>query len=334
MTEPAGPQLVPTSSHRWRATVFFGLAALVWTIWLGAIVSFSSDHELYVFLWCGSAVALWFLLLGEMQDTTRPALRVAFKWWVLSIGGPIGLAYVFYVRNNSAPTLPAVQPAPAPASKPADLATRVAFLERRVADLQTIVEGLQSDRTLAPSRAAAPAPPPPPAEPAPLPPRPPVQLPARHAPAPAAPLQPKVSTGFDWGRTMSATDLMGAKALAFAGGIVTLLGVVFFFVLAVNRGWVGPGMRIACGGVASGIVFGAGLWLQRRYESTYSALVAVGTGIAGAYTTLLAAVSLYDMVSKPVALVIAAAIASVAVAVSLVWSSEVVAGFEDRKSVV
>ena len=64
MTEPAGPQLVSTSSHRWRATVFFGLAALVWTIWLGAIVSFFSDHELYVFLWCGSAVALWFLLLG------------------------------------------------------------------------------------------------------------------------------------------------------------------------------------------------------------------------------------------------------------------------------
>ena len=76
MTEPAGPQLVSTSSHRWRATVFFGLAALVWTIWLGAIVSFFSDHELYVFLWCGSAVALWFLLLGEMQDTARPALRL------------------------------------------------------------------------------------------------------------------------------------------------------------------------------------------------------------------------------------------------------------------
>jgi len=327
MTEPAGPQLVPTSSHRWRATVFFGLAALVWTIWLGAIVSFFSDHELYVFLWCGSAVALWFLLLGEMQDTARPALRVAFKWWVLSIGGPIGLAYVFYVRNNSAPAPSAVQPAPAPASKPADLTTRVAFLERRVADLQTIVEGLQSDRTGAPSRAAAPPPPSPPAEPTALPPRPPVQLPARPAPAPAAPLQPTVSTGFDWGRTMSATDLMGAKALAFAGGIVTLLGVVFFFVLAVNRGWVGPGMRVACGGVASGIVFGAGLWLQRRYESTYSALAAVGTGIAGAYATLLAAVSLYDLVSKPVALVLAAVIASIAVAVSLVWESEVVAGF-------
>jgi len=126
---------------------------------------------------------------------------------------------------------------------------------------------------------------------------------------------------------MSAADLMGAKALAFAGGVVTLLGVVFFFVLAVNRGWIGPGMRIAFGGLASAIVFGAGVWLQRRYETTYSALAAVGTGIAGAYATLLAAVSLYDMISKPVALVLAAVIASVAVAVSLLWTAEVVAGF-------
>jgi uncharacterized membrane protein len=120
---------------------------------------------------------------------------------------------------------------------------------------------------------------------------------------------------------------MGAKALAFAGGIVTLLGVVFFFVLAVNRGWIGPELRVACGGMASAIAFGAGLWLERRYERTYSALAAVGVGIAGGYATLLAAVSLYDLISKPVALVVAGAIASVGVAVSLAWSEEIVAGF-------
>ncbi len=120
---------------------------------------------------------------------------------------------------------------------------------------------------------------------------------------------------------------MGAKALAFAGGVVTLLGVVFFFVLAVNRGWIGPELRVACGGVASALVFGAGLWLERRYERTYSALAAVGAGIAGAYATLLAAVSLYDLISKPVALVAAGAIASVGLTVSLAWSEEIVAGF-------
>ena len=60
-------------------------------------------------------------------------------------------------------------------------------------------------------------------------------------------------------------DLMGAKTLAFTGGVVTLLGVVFFFVLAVNRGWIGPGLRVAMGAAASCAVFGAGLWIKRRF---------------------------------------------------------------------
>ena len=215
-----------------------------------------------------------------------------------------------------------------PAAAQPDLGRRVEFLERRVAELQEAVDKLRGARPSpaapTPQRAAAP----PPRRAAPPPPPPPAQRPA--APPPRREPEPRpaqAAFSFDWGRTISAADLMGAKALALAGGIVTLLGVLFFFVLAVNRGWIGPELRIACGGAASAIVFGAGFWLQRRYETTYSALAAVGAGIAGAYATLLAAVSLYDMVSKPVALVIAAAIASVGVAVSLAWSEEIVAGF-------
>src|ERR671922_802317 len=227
----------------------------------------------------------------------------------------------------------------------------------RVDDLERRLEGLQSElyevrRLARAARVAAPEPepwaepvvPPPPAVP-PAPeewwqdergrwrrgPRPePVEEPA--VPRAAAPPSPPAEEAKDfvWDRELrlpDLADLFGAKALAWAGGVVTLLGVVFFFVLAVNRGWIGPGMRVACGGVASAIVFGAGLWLQRRYETTYSSLAAVGAGIAGAYATLLAAVSLYDMVSKPVALVTAAAVASIAVAVSLAWTAEIVAGF-------
>ena len=41
------------------------------------------------------------------------------------------------------------------------------------------------------------------------------------------------------------SELLGAKALAIAGGVVTLLGVVFCFVLAVNHGWLGPRARRA-----------------------------------------------------------------------------------------
>src|SRR5919198_742095 len=127
-------------------------------------------------------------------------------------------------------------------------------------------------------------------------------------------------------RDLTVGDLLGARALAWAGGVVTLLGIVLLFVLAVNRGWIGPVARVGIGAVVSAIVFGGGLWLQRRYGQTYSALAAVGAGIAGAYATLLAAAALYDLLPALVALGIAGGIAAVGVATSLVWGSEIVAG--------
>src|SRR6266540_587266 len=182
------------------------------------------------------------------------------------------------------------------------LSSRVEFLERRVTELQAVVDELRAGR---PARAASPAPPrPDPAAPTAAPPpkvaRAPPPRPKPEARPEPAGLPPVEAPGrsFDWGRAVSTVDLLGAKALAFAGGVVTLLGVIFFFVLAVNRGWIGPEIRVASGGVASAILIGAGLWLKRRYGTTYSALAAVG-----------------------------AAIATVGVAVSLAWSAEIVAAF-------
>jgi uncharacterized membrane protein len=217
-------------------------------------------------------------------------------WLVLALGALVFLTLQL-VRTDGGQT-------------DASLAARVEWLERRVTDVQAVVDQLRGER-------AAPVTAPPP-EPRPRP----------RAPEPkAAPCAPPAARTFDWGRAIPSVDLLGAKALAFTGGVVTLLGVVFFFVLAVNRGWVGPEIRVACGGLASAVVIGTGIWLKRRYGTTYAALTAVGAGLAGAYATLLAAASLYDLLSKPVALVVAAAIASAGVAISLAWSSEIVAGF-------
>jgi hypothetical protein len=58
--------------------------------------------------------------------------------------------------------------------------------------------------------------------------------------------------------------VFGAKGLAVAGGVVTVLGIVFFFALAVNRGWIGPGARVVLGAAASTIVFIGGLELRHR----------------------------------------------------------------------
>jgi hypothetical protein len=95
----------------------------------------------------------------------------------------------------------------------------------------------------------------------------------------------------------------------------------------VNRGWIGPVARVSLGAIASTLVFGAGLYVKRRYEELYhSALAAVGTGIGGAYMTLLAAKVLYDVVPDWAAMLIAAGIAAVGVATALAWSSELIAG--------
>ena len=130
---------------------------------------------------------------------------------------------------------------------------------------------------------------------------------------------------FEWRPKVTLSDLLGARTLAWTGGVVTLLGIVLLFALAVNRGWIGPVERVGIGALASALVFAAGFWLRHRFGETYSSLAAVGAGIAGGYATLLAAASLYHLVPDPAALAIAAGIAGVGVATSLLWTEEIIA---------
>lgn len=213
---------------------------------------------------------------------------------------------------------------------------RLDEMERRLAAVEAALRGDEAARLSAelfgppPSTPAPSLPPepefrPPPAPPAPEPVPPPRLEPApaqtRARPAPSPPPPPAAPRReIDW------AAVFGAKGLAWAGGIVTVLGIVFFFALAVNRGWVGPGARVALGAGASLLVFGGGLDLRRRYGGVYSAVAAVGAGIAGGYATLLAATALYDFVPEWGALFIAAAIAALGLAVSLSWRDEFVAG--------
>src|SRR4051812_5262097 len=119
---------------------------------------------------------------------------------------------------------------------------------------------------------------------------------------------------------------LGARALALSGGAVTVLGVVFFFVLAVDRGWIGPLARVSLGAAASALLFGAGVWAQRRFGTTDAALAAAGAGIAGGYATLLFAAAKYELLPDVAALAAAAVIAAVATAAAIAWKSEVLAG--------
>jgi uncharacterized membrane protein len=121
-------------------------------------------------------------------------------------------------------------------------------------------------------------------------------------------------------------QLLGPRGFAIVGGAVTALGIGLLFVLAANRGWIGPAERVGIGAAASVLVFGAGLALRARYGQLLAAFAAVGAGAAGAYATLAAATARYDLVPDPLALPLAGAVAAATTAVALAWGSQILAG--------
>ncbi|MDH4345669.1 MAG: DUF2339 domain-containing protein, partial [Thermoleophilia bacterium] len=197
----------------------------------------------------------------------------------------------------------------------------------RAHELGLRIAGVRSAITapVEPAPAAVAPPPEPEARPEPVP------RPARVAPAPPAPVPPAPREPL--GPPLSArvaawvrAELTGARLFALVGGIVTLLGVVFFFILAANRGWVGPEERVALGATASLAVLLSGVALRLRYGRLYASLGAVGAGVAGAYATLAAATVLYGYLPTWGALLCATAIASVGGWIAVSWSSQLLAG--------
>jgi len=154
--------------------------------------------------------------------------------------------------------------------------------------------------------------------------RPPAFAPASAGPPAGGPTPQPVSTPaprparepFDWG------SLLGARTLAWSGGAIFLLGVFFFLALAIQRGWLSEGARCLLGAAASGALIGTAFELRRRFGALQSALAAAGAGVAGLYGSLLAASSLYHLVSVQVALALALIVGAVAVAVALAFDAE------------
>ncbi|WP_410966498.1 DUF2339 domain-containing protein, partial [Salmonella sp. SAL4449] len=65
--------------------------------------------------------------------------------------------------------------------------------------------------------------------------------------------------------------------------------------------------------------------LRARYGQYWTALAAVGAGIAGAYATLAAAAARYDLVPDGLALPLAGLIAAVGTVVAIRWRSQIIA---------
>ncbi|MCH9666560.1 MAG: DUF2339 domain-containing protein [Actinomycetia bacterium] len=112
------------------------------------------------------------------------------------------------------------------------------------------------------------------------------------------------------------------KLLAVAGVTVTLIGVVLLLVLAAQAGILRPEFRVAAGAfLAAGLVGAAG-WLYQRPGGRVGAIALAATGIAAAYIDVIAVTTIYDWVSAPVGLVLAAVIAGVGLTLARRWGSE------------
>ncbi|GAB3895286.1 DUF2339 domain-containing protein [Kibdelosporangium lantanae] len=93
-------------------------------------------------------------------------------------------------------------------------------------------------------------------------------------------------------------DGAGSRLLAWVGGAVTLLGVVLFLILAVQRGWLGPLPRVLVGAALGCALIGVGLWAHRSPNGRTGAFALAATGIAALYLDAVAATTLYDFLPE------------------------------------
>jgi uncharacterized membrane protein len=304
-------------SRGFAYSIHFGLGAF-WLFFLYFFVQAYGGTSA-AWIWVAAALVLWSLDAARMAAAREP-WKVTFFWWLGTFVAPFVAAYRAY---RAVTVVAPEEPAEVDAVSDDELRQRLGVAESTLAALQSELAELRAlVGRPAPSPAPAPVPAPPsagaPRAAPPLPPPPP-QPPA--SPRPPAPAEPSF-----WDRDLDLSALIGPKAFAIAGGIVTLLGVVFFFVLAANRGWIGEELRVAFGAAASAAVFAGGFWLRRRDPDSYSARAAVGAGIAGGYVTLAAATVLYGLLPSALALPLAAGLAAAGVAVAIAWSAQLVAG--------
>jgi hypothetical protein len=141
---------------------------------------------------------------------------------------------------------------------------------------------------------------------------------------PAAPTAPP--THVAWYRREGAVT----RVLAVTGAVITMAGIAMLLVLAAQRGWFGPGARVAAGAVLAAALAGFGVRTgesdRRARSAVGSAPVAlVATGAAAAYLDVVAVTSGYGWVAPVPGLVLAGLVALGGLHLARRWDSELLA---------
>jgi hypothetical protein len=141
-------------------------------------------------------------------------------------------------------------------------------------------------------------------------------------PPPLAPREPQLA----WYRREGAVT----RVLAVAGAVITMAGVAMLLVLAAQRGWFGPGARVAAGAALAAALAWIGVRGgesdRRAGKAVSSAPVAlVATGAAAAYLDVVAVTSGYGWVAPAPGLLLAGLVALGGLHLARRWGSELLA---------
>lgn len=197
------------------------------------------------------------------------------------------------------------------------LENQIEALRKLLADLQARAGDLRPEPPIQPTAASRPISEVPPVAPA-IPPSP-LRAPEEAAARAAPPPSPAV------GDVRRLEERFTSRWLVWLGAVAIALAGTFLVKYAVERGWLGPATRVTLGFLLGLVLALGGEWLRR--QPLQRAIAAVGPNhvppaltAAGLFTmfgSLYAAHGLYDFLSSPIAFLALAAVAIVAVGLSL-----------------
>lgn len=141
------------------------------------------------------------------------------------------------------------------------------------------------------------------------------------APTPQAPTPPAKPTR----PAETLEDLLGGRVLAWVGGLAIFVGVIFFLVIAVDRGWIGVEARVALAFIGSTALLAVGLFLYERRGQTDAAVAAVATALAALYASITYATAVQDVISQESGLFVAGMVGIVGAMIAVRWKSQFVA---------
>src|SRR5579863_1519252 len=196
------------------------------------------------------------------------------------------------------------------------LELRVATLERQLTLLGTVPKYDEGVQSASPTAAPVESPPPPPPISQAPPPIPAEASAALIPPVPPAPQSPPVAPP-SLPRPIGFEERFGTRWVVWVGGLALALGGIFLVRYSIQQGLIGPGVRVALGGLLALALVAVGEWARRGEKlsglpglssaNIPSILTAAGTTVA--YATVYAAYGVYGFLPPAVAFILLGVVA-------------------------